>query len=107
MCWRVLDIPASIGSTRCAGSRPAPFFPCVRSALSVLFVIGGSLAPGVGDLVLVDAILTPTREPSLLSSQVQQGPGHPRVEDPIRFIFFLRLFEQHADGIIMQLTLLV
>jgi len=26
---------------------------------------------------LVDAILTPTREPSLLSSQVQQGPGHP------------------------------
>src|SRR5437867_6106363 len=78
MCWRVLDIPASIGSTRCAGSRPAPFFPCVRSALSVLFVIGGSLAPGVGDLVLVDAILTPTREPSLLSSQVQQGPGHPR-----------------------------
>jgi len=34
------------------------------------------LAPGVGDLVLVDAILTPTREPSLLSSQVQQGPGH-------------------------------
>src|SRR5438094_10677734 len=79
MCWRVLDIPASIGSTRCAGSRPAPFFPCVRSALSVLFVIGGSLAPGVGDLVLVDAILTPTREPSLLSSQVQQRPGHPRV----------------------------
>jgi hypothetical protein len=34
------------------------------------------LGPGVGDLVLVDAILTPTREPSLLSSQVQQGPGH-------------------------------
>jgi hypothetical protein len=26
---------------------------------------------------LVDAILTPTREPSLLSSQIQQGPGHP------------------------------
>jgi hypothetical protein len=26
---------------------------------------------------LADAILTPTREPSLLSSQVQQGPGHP------------------------------
>jgi len=25
---------------------------------------------------LVDAILTPTREPSLLSSQIQQGPGH-------------------------------
>jgi hypothetical protein len=30
-----------------------------------------------GPFVLVDAILTPTREPSLLSSQVQQGPGHP------------------------------
>jgi len=28
---------------------------------------------------LVDAILTPTREPSLLSSQVQQGPGHPQL----------------------------
>ncbi|MBI4271953.1 MAG: hypothetical protein HY615_16575 [Candidatus Rokubacteria bacterium] len=26
---------------------------------------------------MVDAILTPTREPSLLSSQLQQGPGHP------------------------------
>jgi len=34
-----------------------------------------------GPFVLVDAILTPTREPSLLSSQVQQGPGHP----PLRF----------------------
>src|SRR5207302_11025216 len=31
-----------------------------------------------GTVVLADAILTPTREPSLLSSQVQQGPGHPR-----------------------------
>src|SRR5213594_1545072 len=30
-----------------------------------------------GPFVLVDAILTPTREPSLLSSQVQHGPGHP------------------------------
>jgi len=29
-----------------------------------------------GPFVLVDAILTPTREPSLLSSQIQQGPGH-------------------------------
>jgi hypothetical protein len=37
---------------------------------------GRLLGPGVGDLVLVDAILTPTREPPLLSSQVQQGPGH-------------------------------
>jgi DNA-binding transcriptional MocR family regulator len=27
---------------------------------------------------LVDAILTPTREPSLLSFQIQQGPGHLR-----------------------------
>src|SRR2546426_3172392 len=31
-----------------------------------------------GPFVLVDAILTPTREPSLLSSQIQQGPGHLR-----------------------------
>jgi len=29
---------------------------------------------------LVDAILTPTREPSLLSSQIQQTPGHPRLD---------------------------
>ena len=28
---------------------------------------------------MVDAILTPTREPSLLSSQIQQGPGHPQL----------------------------
>jgi len=31
---------------------------------------------------LVDAILTPTREPSLLSSQIQQGPGHLRYASP-------------------------
>jgi glutamate-1-semialdehyde aminotransferase len=30
---------------------------------------------------LADAILTPTREPSLLSSQVQQGPGHLRAQE--------------------------
>src|SRR5207245_6589883 len=29
-----------------------------------------------GPFVLVDAILTPTTEPSLISSQVQQGSGH-------------------------------
>src|SRR5207249_8894557 len=29
-----------------------------------------------GPFVLVDAILTPTKEPSLISSQVQQGSGH-------------------------------
>jgi len=75
-CWRVLVIPASIGSTRCTGAGPALFSACVRCALAVLFVIGGSLAPAWGPFVLVDAILTPTREPSLLSSQIQQGPGH-------------------------------
>ncbi len=37
---------------------------------------------------MADAILTPTREPSLLSSQVQQGPGHARagVERPFWFL---------------------
>src|SRR5213594_293874 len=35
-----------------------------------------------GPFVLVDAILTPTREPSLLSSQVQHGPGHPPLFSP-------------------------
>jgi hypothetical protein len=29
---------------------------------------------------LVDAILTPTREPSLLTSQIQQGLGHLHAE---------------------------
>src|SRR5207247_9661134 len=87
-CWRVVVIPASIGSTRCAGAGPAPFFACVRCALAVLFVIGGSLAPVGGPFVLVDAILTPTREPSLLSSQVQQGPGHLRRPCAIRFRMF-------------------
>jgi len=43
-------------------------------AFAVFFVIGGSLARLRGSLILVDAILTPTREPSLISSQ---GPGHP------------------------------
>src|SRR5213593_1605965 len=38
-----------------------------------------------GPFVLVDAILTPTREPSLISSQVQQGSGHlPRQLDDLR-----------------------
>src|SRR6266849_7100267 len=43
---------ASIGSTRCTGAAPAPFFACVRCALAVLFVIGGSLAPVVGTVCL-------------------------------------------------------
>src|SRR5439155_8387570 len=51
-CWRVVDIPASIGSTRCASVGPAPFSACLRCPLSVLFVIGGSLAPVVGTVCL-------------------------------------------------------
>src|SRR5207247_327541 len=51
-CWRVVVIPASIGSTRCSGAGPAPFFACVRCALAVLFVIGGSLAPALGTVCL-------------------------------------------------------
>jgi hypothetical protein len=35
---------------------------------------------------LADAILTPTREPSLLSSQVQQGPGHLPVDIDINYV---------------------
>src|SRR2546422_7663759 len=45
-------MPVSIGSTRCTGAGPAPFFACVRCALAVLFVIGGSLAPVVGTVCL-------------------------------------------------------
>jgi hypothetical protein len=52
--------------------------PCVLPVFSGLLVIGGSLVPGGGTVVLADAILTPTLEPSLLGSQIQQRPGHPR-----------------------------
>src|SRR2546429_7001075 len=45
-------MPVSIGSTRCPGAGPAPFFACVRCALAVLFVIGGSLGPGWGTVCL-------------------------------------------------------
>src|SRR2546426_3837828 len=45
-------MPVSIGSTRCTGAGPAPFFACVRCASAVLFVIGGSLAPVVGTVCL-------------------------------------------------------
>src|SRR5205823_13190681 len=75
--WRAVAIPVSIGPTRAPRSTPGPFSACVRWPLSVLLVIGGSLVPGGGTVVLADAILTPTLEPSLLSSQIQQRPGHP------------------------------
>src|SRR4029450_530025 len=48
-CRRGVVIPASIGSTRCPGAGPAPFFACVRWAPAVLFVLGGSLVPASGD----------------------------------------------------------
>src|SRR5207247_283590 len=51
-CWRVVVIPASIGSTRCTSAGPAPFFACVRCPLAVLFIIGGSLAPALGTVCL-------------------------------------------------------
>jgi hypothetical protein len=74
----VLVIPASIGSTKWATAELTTFSPSVRCAFSALFVIGGSFGPGLGTVVLTDAILTPTKESPLLSSQVQQAPGHLR-----------------------------
>src|SRR5207245_3715294 len=63
---------------------PAPRPPHSSLAFAVLSLFSSSLAAPWprcwGPFVLVDAILTPTREPSLLSSQVQQGPGHPRLQ---------------------------
>ncbi len=44
----------SIGSTKAAGSSPAPFFTCIRGPFAVLFVVDGSFGPRAGDLVLVD-----------------------------------------------------
>src|SRR6058998_2813246 len=88
--WRVVAIPVSIGPTRAPSSTPGPFSACVRWSLSVLLVIGGSLVPGGGTVVLADAILTSTLEPSLLSSQIQQRPGHP-LADPILFFRYARI----------------
>src|SRR3989442_6640768 len=59
---------------------PAPGAHHSPLAFAALFLFSSSLAAPWprhwGPFVLVDAILTPTREPSLLSSQIQQGPGH-------------------------------
>src|SRR2546427_522015 len=90
--------PTRAGAGACSTSRPAsappgepaPGRPHSSLAFARLSLFSSSwrlLGPGVGVLVLVDAILTPTREPSLLSSQVQQGPGHP----PSRATFVVRL----------------
>src|SRR5207247_8301586 len=61
---------------------PASGPPHSPLAFAALPLFSSSLAApwprSWGPFVLVDAILTPTREPSLLSSQVQQRPGHPR-----------------------------
>ena len=58
------------------------------------------MAPAWGPFVLVDAILTPTREPSLLSSQIQQGPGHlPRAA----YAAFERKWAKRCPGVVMSL----
>src|SRR5437016_10735216 len=74
---RVVVIPSTSGASSLAKAVASVFAPCVPPVFSVLLVIGGSLVPGGGTVVLADAILTPTLEPSLLSSQIQQRPGHP------------------------------
>jgi phosphotriesterase-related protein len=51
---------------------------------------------------LVDAILTPTREPSLLSSQVQQGPGHPPSEQPHQIAEFVATHAGDLDRVIIS-----
>jgi len=73
----VVVIPSTSGASSLAKAVASVFAPCVPPVFSVLLVIGGSLVPGGGTVVLADAILTPTLEPSLLSSQIQQRPGHP------------------------------
>src|SRR5437899_12815423 len=76
---RVVVIPSTSGASSLAKAVASVFAPCLPPVFSVLLVIGGSLVPGGGTVVLADAILTPTLEPSLLSSQIQQRPGHPPV----------------------------
>jgi HTH-like domain len=60
----------------CAAKRTVT---CLRSPSSAVFsvLLVMLLGPQREDVVLADAILTPTLEPSLLSSQIQQRPGHP------------------------------
>jgi hypothetical protein len=76
-----LDVTSPlISGVRASPNVPAPVLPaCVPCDFSVLFLMAAPLVPGPLDrLVLADPILRPTREPPLLSSQIQQEPGHPR-----------------------------
>jgi hypothetical protein len=76
----------TVGVTRLGGHGAAQTtgFTRMRGVDELADGMGGSLdAPGrrsvhIGNPGLVDAILTPTREPSLISCQVQQRPRHPR-----------------------------
>src|SRR5256885_12837132 len=93
-------MPVSIGSP----GAPAPGLRHSSLAFAALSLFSSSLAApwprSWGPFVLVDAILTPTREPSLLSSQVQQRPGHPPLGKPISYAHrgdVLREYQEPAN----------
>ena len=80
-CVRVAVIPSISGVSASANVAPAPFTPCVPRLLPVLFVMAAPWSGPMERLVLVDPILGPTTESPLLSSQIQQRPGH-LLEEP-------------------------
>src|SRR3989475_4194862 len=88
------QVLARRSSSRRASAPPGAPAPGPRHsplAFAALSLFSSSLAAPWprhwGPFVLVDAILTPTREPSLLSSQIQQGPGHLLVVVSFRLAF--------------------
>src|SRR5256712_14055355 len=87
-------MPVSIGSTRCTGAGPAPFFACVRCALAVLFVIGGSWAPVVGTVCLGrrDSHADPGAVATQFSSSTETGTS------PMYVARVLRLLQRAAPS---------
>src|SRR5713101_796883 len=85
-CCRVVVIPASIGSTRCASAGPAPLSACVRCAFAVLFVIGGSLAPVVGTVCLSrrDSHADPGAVATQFSSSTETGTSPEALRQGLR-----------------------
>src|SRR5439155_2139783 len=99
---------ASSSSRRAAAppGAPAPGPRHSPLAFAALSLFSSSLAAPWprhwGPFVLVDAILTPTREPSLLSSQIQQGPGHLPAELNVRRVAHPVARQPHRNHLLQR-----